>query len=58
MGASTVPCRDRPPLRQRGAALLPAYIQRFTVRAEHDRGDLGVAAEPAHLTRPDVPAEF
>ncbi|MDT7623060.1 MAG: hypothetical protein QOF99_3961, partial [Pseudonocardiales bacterium] len=58
MGTTPIPNRDRPPLRQRGAPFLPTHIQRLTVRAEHDRGDLRVAAEPAYLTRADVPAEL
>src|SRR5882757_9459439 len=58
MSTPTIPNRNRPPLRQRGAPLLPAHIQRLTVRTEHDRGDLRVAAEPAYLTRPDVSSEF
>src|SRR5882757_6227051 len=58
MGASTVPNRDRFTLRRRGAPFLPAHVQWFTDHAEDDRGDLGVAAEPAYLTRPDVSAEF
>src|SRR5882757_3879488 len=58
MRTTPIPNRDRPPLRQRGTPLLPTHIQRLTVRTEHDRGDLRVAAEPAHLTRPDMTAEF
>src|SRR5882724_13296970 len=58
MGTPTVADRDRPALRQRGAPLLPAHIQRLTPGTEHDRGYLGVAAQPAHLTRPDPPTKI
>jgi hypothetical protein len=58
MGTPTIAHRDRPPLRQRRAPLLPAHIQRLTSGTEHDRGDLRVAAQPAHLTRPDPPAKI
>src|SRR5882757_4101728 len=58
MRTTTIPNRNRPPLRQRRTPLLPPHIQRLTLRTEHNRGDLGVAAEPAHLTRTDVPTEL
>jgi hypothetical protein len=58
MCTTTIAHRDRTPLRQRRTPLLPTDIKWFAVAAQHDRGDLGIATQPAYFAGPDPPTQL